>query len=984
MLSQIRILTTLGIFIFGSIVLFGQPNVNINKVSTNLETDMLNQPNDFHEISILLSDRVNAHALHLDYRKQKTPLRDRAREVITLLQAKAAQTQTPILNMLNQSADVEQGSIYPYWITNVIFVTAKPELIAALSQRSDIEWIDKSYSAELDSYTSAPLPEASMHSPNGHESGHDAINATGMWSLGYTGRGRTAMIFDTGTDPTHPALQANYRGNYFPASWGWFSFGNPGSTTPFDCDDHGTHVTGTTVGVDRVTNDTIGVAPNAYWMSTNGICSGANQNKMTAVFQWGLDPDSNPNTIEDMPDAINNSWWHPGMGDDCNSFYVSLFNALEAAGIAVVYSAGNDGPGTSSITPPKNINTDTVNVFCVANVNGNFGSFPIAGSSSRGPSLCGGTGTLLIKPEVSAPGTSVRSSIPGGAYDQKTGTSMSAPHVTGAILLLKEAFPYLSGTDIKLALFHSATDLGAPGEDNFYGNGIINVVAAYNYLVSKGNTPAPTKFANDAGLITVFQQNENICDSVFFPVMTIRNNGSTDISSLKIGYTLANGDTGSFSWSGLIPVDQSLNIVFAPTQFNPGSYELDYEILLVNGAVDSFQIDNFGSGSINLLGRPIPSAPDPQDICVGGSAYFQAISPDTNVTLRWYDSPTGANYVAEGETYLTPALGITQNYYLGGVYKTRLGMYDNSSIGGINLPQTGEGLIFDCSIPVRIKSVKVYADVAGNRQIVVRNSNQNIVGNWVGPIGAGEQVIPVNFSIQPGQNYEISLGAAGNGGLYTSFSGFSYPMTFNEFITITGSTNALYNHFYDWEVEIDLPCPRVTATANVSVGNAIADFSVNSTTDTIDISNGSSVYFSNLSAGATSYQWDFGDSTSSTDANPVHQFYSAGTYTVVLWASGSDNCSDAITKEITITGEWPYVTNIENDFSKFGTVKVFPNPNSGRFQIELNLRESTAMEFNLYDPAGRKVWTKHKDQYLKNVVSVNLSDLPDGVYYLSF
>ncbi|MEZ4847463.1 MAG: S8 family serine peptidase [Bacteroidia bacterium] len=70
---------------------------------------------------------------------------------------------------------------------------------------------------------------------------------------------------------------------------------------------------------------------------------------------------------------------------------------------------------------------------------------------------------LLIKPEVSAPGTSVRSSIPGGAYDQKTGTSMSAPHVTGAILLLKEAFPYLSRADIKLALC-SATDLGAPGK----------------------------------------------------------------------------------------------------------------------------------------------------------------------------------------------------------------------------------------------------------------------------------------------------------------------------------------------------------------------------------------------------------------------------------------------------------------------------------------------------------------------------------------
>lgn len=58
-------------------------------------------------------------------------------------------------------------------------------------------------------------------------------------------------------------------------------------------------------------------------------------------------------------------------------------------------------------------------------------------------------------------------------------------HVSGAILLLKEAYPYLSGKELKLALYHSARDLGVPGEDNKFGMGIINVYDAYLYLLAK-------------------------------------------------------------------------------------------------------------------------------------------------------------------------------------------------------------------------------------------------------------------------------------------------------------------------------------------------------------------------------------------------------------------------------------------------------------------------------------------------------------------
>ena len=61
---------------------------------------------------------------------------------------------------------------------------------------------------------------------------------------------------------------------------------------------------------------------------------------------------------------------------------------------------------------------------------------------------------------------------------------MAAPHVSGAVLLLKEAFPYLSGEELLMALYLTAVDLGDPGEDNTYGMGLIDVDAAFQYLAN--------------------------------------------------------------------------------------------------------------------------------------------------------------------------------------------------------------------------------------------------------------------------------------------------------------------------------------------------------------------------------------------------------------------------------------------------------------------------------------------------------------------
>ena len=198
-----------------------------------------------------------------------------------------------------------------------------------------------------------------------------------------------------------------------------------------------------------------------------------------------MNPDDNTTTTNDMPDVINNSWYDPS-SEYCNPIYEELFTNVEELGIAIVFSAGNSGSGTQTITTPKNINLSLVNTFATGNIDGaNYltGDLtPIRSSSSRGPSRCGGEGSLLIKPEVCAPGTNIRSSVPGGGYGNKTGTSMAAPHVAGAIVLLKQAFPNFTGEKLKLALYNTAIDLGDTGEDNTYGNGLIDVYAAYQYL----------------------------------------------------------------------------------------------------------------------------------------------------------------------------------------------------------------------------------------------------------------------------------------------------------------------------------------------------------------------------------------------------------------------------------------------------------------------------------------------------------------------
>ena len=460
------------------------------EVSSRLQ-EALNRANqnDYIQVIVLLRSQVDLASLDQQLYSQKVTPQQRAYQVITALKQNAENTQSSLNSYFaSKYESLDVFSYKSFWISNMFVIEAKPQIIYELMNRVDVAEID------LDAFLKLDRPEVVKDYVDGIESvepGVKIINAHLLWAQGITGQGRIVMGIDTGVHPNHPALNHKWRGNHVPSNQAWFDPGG-GSTTPNDCDGHGSHTVGTMTGWSPTTGDTVGVAPGAEWIAAQTICSSPHTSNSIAAFQWAMNPDGDPLTISDMPDVISNSWYDPDITNECSGIYKTTLDAVEASGIAVVFSAGNNGSGPSTITKPKNINTNNVNVMCTAAIDGALYSGgntnPIASFSSRGPSLCGGTGSLLIKPEVSAPGVNVRSSGSATGYTVLSGTSMASPHVAGAVALLKQFAPNLTGKQILEALYNTAIDLGTAGEDNNYGMGLIDVYAAFLSLGTPDST----------------------------------------------------------------------------------------------------------------------------------------------------------------------------------------------------------------------------------------------------------------------------------------------------------------------------------------------------------------------------------------------------------------------------------------------------------------------------------------------------------------
>jgi subtilisin family serine protease len=532
---------------------------------------------------VVFGDRANLKPAHA--------IRDwnaRGRSVTDALQQTAARSQNGVQGYLRGRG----VAFTSFWVENKIYVPAGTlDLARALSRRPEVVAIIPEAIYQL------PRPQAAPSSSvNAIEWGLAKIRADLAWAT-TRGAGTVVANIDTGVQYTHPALDTQYRGFGGGHTGNWSDPTGLCGATPCDNNGHGTHTMGTMAGEDGANQ--IGVAPDAKWIACKGCgtssCSGSH---LTSCAQWVLSPGGNSSL---RPHVVNNSWG----GGSGNSWYQSYVQSWVAAGIFPAFSNGNSGPNCSTAGSPG----DYPESFAAGATDS---SDNIASFSSRGPSLFGG----IIKPDVSAPGVSVRSSVPTNAYSSYSGTSMASPHVAGTVALMWAAAPGLAGNvgTTKSYLIQSATPLattqtcgGLPAgaiPNNTFGAGRIDARSAVDKALGPVNqAPTVTILAPANG------SQWNCGSAVNF------NGDATD--------TDGPDPDASIVWSeNSVPFGSGTAAQKTYTCAQTGNHTIVATVTDNNGAIDTDSI------TINIVDPNIPNAPSNLTASVNGEV----------VTLNWTDN----------------------------------------------------------------------------------------------------------------------------------------------------------------------------------------------------------------------------------------------------------------------------------------------------------------------------------------------------------
>jgi uncharacterized protein (TIGR03437 family) len=485
------LLITLAFHLCGVVVSASRATAS-NKVSAWLTSRM--QADDETEFLVILNDEADLSAAEsLETKQQKGEF------VREALWQRAQVSQASLLTWL-KARDIEHRAFY---IVNAVLVKGNRQLLETIAARSDVSRIEGNPQI-LNRTVTQPITSASSHSLNQTatiENGITNTRAPEVWAMGFTGQGMVLGSADTGVEWDHPALKSHYRGwNGTTAShdYNWHDSihsggGDCGFNTTAACDDdrHGTHTTGTAIGDDGAGNQ-IGMAPGAKFIGCRnmdrGVGTPATYLECMEFFLAPYPVNGTPaqGDVAKAPDVTINSWSCPPSEGCAPETLQRGIEAQRAAGIMTVVAAGNSGSACSSVNEPPGLYAASYTIGALNAVTNTIASF-----SSRGPVIIDGSNRL--KPDLVAPGVSVRSSIRGGGYASFGGTSMATPHVAGAVALLWSAVPslrkqiavtekILNDSAVRITTNICGTD-GVP--NNTYGFGRLDIKAAVDLARSR-------------------------------------------------------------------------------------------------------------------------------------------------------------------------------------------------------------------------------------------------------------------------------------------------------------------------------------------------------------------------------------------------------------------------------------------------------------------------------------------------------------------
>jgi len=291
-----------------------------------------------------------------------------------------------------------------------------------------------------------------------------------------TGSGVTVAVIDTGVDGTHPDLVDNVLEGYDASGEGspngWQGLGvEPmhGTEVASLIAGHGHNVSGIPkiAGQPGKPAGVIGVAPDAKILPISlNMVSNAEKSideQIPAAVRYAVDHGAQ---VINLSIGSNKTTW-PKSWDDA-------FAYAEEKGVVVVASAGNRGSGITQVGAPATI----PGVLTVGGVD-------------RQREASKGSSTQGISIGVTAPSNDMIAAAPGNKYMIWSGSSASAPLVSGLAALIKSKYPNLSAAQIIQRITESADDTGAVGRDPVYGFGIINPLMALDPSTPQDATENP-------------------------------------------------------------------------------------------------------------------------------------------------------------------------------------------------------------------------------------------------------------------------------------------------------------------------------------------------------------------------------------------------------------------------------------------------------------------------------------------------------------
>lgn len=432
---------------------------------------------------------------------------------------------------------------------------------------------------------------------------------------------------------------------------------------------------------------------------------------------------------------------------------------------------------------------------------------------------------------------------------------------------------------------------------------------------------------------------------------------------LTVNFTNTSSNASNATWYF---GDNTTSTVFNPshTYTQPGTYNVALSVNSACGADSTIQ-----SSAITIN---TPAAPVSADQSSCSNASFP-LSATGSGTLNWYTAATGGTPVATGGNYTTPVLSNTTTYYVENQVAQAPGNVGPASTsfgtGGQHNNTSTQYLEFTVLQNCTLTTALVNAGSSGNKTFILWDSQGNQLNQYVVNVpGTGNQTVTLNIPLTPG-NYRIG-GTQMN--LYRNNSGTNYPYTFNNVVSITGSSAgaSYYYYLYNWTITLP-PCTSVRTPVTCFVGSPVINFA-SLPYDTVCTITSPFALTGGSPAGGT-YS---GPGVSGGMFDPAAA--GVGLQTITYSYTDSSNCTGTATQDIYVD----VCTGISGVTPASG-INVYPNPASSQLMIDLSLERGQNVSVRLINLLGEIVYASQSEQGSgSSTIEINTASLPRGVYLL--